>query len=76
MVPPAKALRRDHDAQIKPVTFLIVLNMNLRRCNRKSFCLQLKMEWSPALRQVVKAQNPLNGRIEPGVITPTVHERV
>src|SRR4051794_7244167 len=34
------------------------------------------LKWSPKLRQVVKAQNPLNGRIEHGVVTPTVHERV
>jgi hypothetical protein len=34
------------------------------------------LEWSPKLRQAVKAQDPLNGRIEHGVITPTVHERI
>jgi NAD(P)-dependent dehydrogenase (short-subunit alcohol dehydrogenase family) len=34
------------------------------------------LEWSPKVRQVVKAQNPLKGRIEHGVVTPTVHERV
>ena len=34
------------------------------------------MEWSPFLRQVVKAQNPLNGELSHGVITQAVHEGV
>lgn len=38
-------------------------------------CLLL-MEWSPLLRQVVKTQNPLNGELSHGVVTPSFHEGV
>jgi hypothetical protein len=36
----------------------------------------VQVEWSPKLRQAVKTQNPLNGELSYGVVTPTVHERV
>jgi len=36
----------------------------------------LNMEWSPKVRQVVKAQNPSNGELSHGVVTKTVHARV
>jgi len=34
------------------------------------------LEWSPFLRQMVKAQNPLNGELSHGVVTQAVHEGV